>query len=208
MGLAIGLAAPHDAEDPEYVEHLHEQLNVLNTYLESSGLPSYAIPENPPEFASRAACLSLPYSFLHYLRRVYAYLVEDESWKFTPVPEGVDPAHDEVVEEETYMFSSHLICHSDCEGYYLPIDFSDLLTGDDILGGFAGSSFRLLEEVVRCAAPLGIELDGSDLSDAEAERVNSIAAADEGAFREYSVWILLYETARGSIATNLPIEFG
>lgn len=135
-------------------------------------------------------------------------MVQDDSWEFTLVADGEDPSEDEVVEEESYMFSSHLICHSDCEGFYLPIDFDDLLTGDDIVGGFAGSSYRLLEEVIRCAAPLGINLEGTDLSDEEAMRINAVASSDEGPYREYSVWILLYEAARGSIATKLPIEFG
>ena len=41
------------------------------------------------------------------------------------------------------MFDSHLLCHSDCEGFYLPIDFADVIVDAKnqmrIAGGLLGS---------------------------------------------------------------------
>jgi hypothetical protein len=53
-----------------------------------------------------------------------------------------------VVEKETYMQESHLLCHSDCAGYYLPIDFDDIIVDNKgknrIAGDILCSSYRHL----------------------------------------------------------------
>jgi len=46
---------------------------------------------------------------------------------------------------------------------------------------------------------MGIELTEGVLSDAEAQRINDAAESDEGFYREYCVWIALFEAARLSI---------
>lgn len=74
------------------------------------------------------------------------------------------------------MFASHLLCHSDCEGFYLPVDFEVVLIDsqdqDRIPGGLLGSSYRLRDELLAIAPALGITVSDGELADAEGDRLN------------------------------------
>ena len=69
----------------------------------------------------------------------------------------------------------HLLCHSDCEGFYVPQSF-DLILFDEVvpprtsIGGMVGSSVRLLEECRELASvielPPGIDPDAEGLWEA------------------------------------------
>lgn len=209
MGLAISVGFLEDMleNDLEGAQWFRDNLAQLNRVLEQHNLQPHHEPERLPERASRAACLSFPYSFLHYLRRVYAHVVQNPNWRAEPLEKGEDPTKDSVLDEELYMFSSHLLCHSDAEGYYVPQDFRDVIFDDDIPGGMTGSSHQLMRELVMVAPALGITLENGELSDAEATRVNEVSASDQGLFIEYTVWILLFEAARLSIKHNTLIVF-
>jgi len=50
----------------------------------------------------------------------------------------------------------HLIYHSDCEGYYVPADFLQVIIDERLAGGQLGSSVRLLAETRYIAAALGL----------------------------------------------------
>src|SRR5690242_4933316 len=55
-----------------------------------------------------------PYSFLHYLRRVYALVDNDEP--VTPVRDKDDLSRDQHwVSRSMAMLDSHLLCHSDSD---------------------------------------------------------------------------------------------
>jgi hypothetical protein len=54
-----------------------------------------------------------------------------------PCPDGENPAQDKAIDDQSSMLSSHLPCHSDCEGYYVPIDFGEPLFADE--DAFAGA---------------------------------------------------------------------
>ena len=208
MGLSIVVGCLSHVEDEESRDYFYETMAVINRYLSESGHSMHEEPHEPIEPDSRADIESFPYSFLHYLRRVYANVKQDPQWELTPVPEREDPAHDEAVESESYMFDSHLLCHSDCEGYYLPIDFTELITGDDVLGGFAGSSYRLMEELKIAALPLGIPFDEQGrLTDQDAAKINEVARQEGDFSREYMTWIAMYEAARRSIQHQCAIQF-
>jgi hypothetical protein len=209
MGLAIetGVLADLLVNDEEGADHLGDSLARVNEVLAEQGLPLHHEPETVPRSRSRAALCGFPYSWLHYLRRVHAHVRQDPRWIATPVDPDADPANDPAVEEEMYNFDSHLLCHSDCEGYYLPIDFTDPVSDDRIVGGFVGSSYRLSEELVAAAPALGIRLSDGHLSDEEAERIAHEVRAETGLFREQAVWLTLYEAARLSIAHKSAICF-
>lgn len=213
MGLAveIGMLADLIANDPEGADWTRESLAKVNEVLAENNLPQHNEPEQLPTMHNRAGILSYPYSFLHHLRRVYARATNDPDWTPTPTPEGEDPAEDSVLDKEMDMMSSHLLCHSDAEGYYLPIDFNDVIIDeknqDRIPGGLLGSSCRLLEELIRIAPKLGITLDGGQLSDAEADKINKDFESEEGLWIEKIVWISLFEAARLSIEHKTAICF-
>ncbi|WP_285710425.1 hypothetical protein [Microtetraspora sp. NBRC 16547] len=171
--------------------------------------PVWRGPESTPPFM-RSHVDSFPYGYLHYLRRVFALVKREEP--VTPISSQEELSRDDYkVKDETLDLYSHLLCHSDCDGYYVPVDFCDpLFLPDDAGisgGGMVGSSHRLLAELRECAPVIGIQLekDGS-LSDAEASRVFTLP--EDAPFTiESVVWLALHETCRASIATGCAVIF-
>ncbi len=210
MGLAItvGILADLAENDLETVEAVGADFDVINEVLRRNGLPDHHEPTSLPEFDDRTGINGFPYSFLHYLRRFHARRIAQPDQVPAPLAEGESPAHDPVL-EEVGSPRHHLLWHSDCEGYYVPIDFPEVLAGDGIAGAGIGSSVRLLDELKLVAAPLGIVLHDGKLSDADAA---SIAEEDEkngGPFWiERLVWLALFEAARLSIEQRAAVHFG
>ena len=59
----------------------------------------------------------------------------------------------------------HLLFHSDCEGFYVPVKFSEVIFTDqelEIPGEMIGSSYMLLEECKASAQYLELPLDEDD----------------------------------------------
>jgi hypothetical protein len=114
------------------------------------------------------------YSGLHYLRRIAAHLALGRD---VPPPGDDGAASDPVLKDYYRIFDAsftrgeasgmpyqHLIVHGDAEGYYLPVEFEDVIIPDpslEIAGGTFGSSHGLLRECRELARLL--ELPG-DLS--------------------------------------------
>jgi hypothetical protein len=210
MGLAISVGIePELADDEKELAEARAMFEGLSAALAAEGV-IWTEPIGAPVPPSRAPALSFPYSWLHYLRRVYALVSIGRP--VTPVdgPDERDRDND-AVEDETVMFSSHLLCHSDCEGYYVPVDFNEplFLTEESGVagGGMVGSSQGLRAELRRCAPAIGIRLtpDGS-LPDAEAERLADLPE-DASYFIESTVWLTLHEACEVSIASGHAIEF-
>ncbi len=170
MGLSVTIGSLADAvkHDQEAAEMLREAFAAVNEVLRENNLPVHTEPQQLPKILSRSDT-NLGYSYLHHLRRFYAHAVHDPSREL----QDTNPLEDPVLIEETNKMSSHLLCHSDAEGFYLPIDFKDVIAdnGSRIPGGFLGSSCRLMEELVFLAPTLGVELQGASLTDTEANKI-------------------------------------
>jgi hypothetical protein len=227
MGLAVcvGMLAELLEDDPESAKGFEEELAEVNRVLAAAGLPPHTEPRGPLELDSRASIDGFPYSFIHYLRRAYAHRVLSPDWMATPLADDVDPTADPKIQALLDGCESHLLCHSDAEGFYVPVDFDEVLFDGDggdeeeaegdadieepagLPGGMLGSSQRLLEELVFVAPALGIRLDDGRLSDEEAERIDALIDEDDGLYREYVSWLLLYESARLSIEHRTAIVF-
>jgi len=213
MGLAIGVGALAYLleNDQEGAKWLEEGFAAANLLLEGERLPMHSEPRTFKTPALRTSIGSFPCSFIHYLRRAYAHRSANPSWMAHPVGHNVDPAADPLVDDELAMLCSHLICHSDAEGFYFPINFSDVLFAEpedsSLPGGMLGSSYRLLEELEVVAPALGIRLSDGRLSDNEAARINELACSGEGIYRELCSWLALYEAARLSIELKTAIVF-
>jgi hypothetical protein len=207
LSISVGYLADLEHNDAEGAAWFSEILEKLNAVLEQHGLQAHREPTHLPELESRSACPSFPYSFLHYLRRVYAHAKRDPTWRAEPLETGRDPAQDDVLDEEIFMFESHLLNHADGEGYYVPQEFEDVIYEDDIAGTMIGSSQHLLRELIQAAPALGITLENDELSDVEAARINKVGESDAGLYRELTVWIALFEAARLSIEHNTLIVF-
>lgn len=168
MGLVIcvGFAAGVDEADSEYREYFERQLEAVNEILESFGLPAHVEPFGLPDERT-FECEMFGYTGLHYLRRLAAHLALKGE---LPPPGDEDAASDPVLNDYYKFFDAsfaqgkaadmpfqHLLIHGDAEGYYLPVDFEDVIIPDasvEIAGGVIGSSQALLRECRELARAL------------------------------------------------------
>ncbi|MFV2020463.1 hypothetical protein [Micromonospora sp. LOL_023] len=160
--------------------------------------------------AMRPHVRSFPASQLHRLRRVLALV--DLSEPVAPIVGADGLASDrEQIDDQAALLESHLLCHSDREGYYVPVDFGDPLflpaEAEVAGGGLVGSSQGLLAELRRCAPAIGVRLSpAGELPDTEAARL--FAVPDDADFAvETQVWLTLHETCRASIACGRAVVF-
>src|SRR5215212_4112587 len=163
MGLSIivGIMSEVAEADAEAVEYYREEFARINEVLAEQGLPQHSEPEKLPLLENRCSLDGFPYSFLHTVRRACAHRVRYPQWIAKPLAEGEDAADDPLLEEVTLEMTSHLLCHSDAEGFYLPLDFTQVVFDEQqerIPGGMLGSSHRLRDELVAVAPALGIKL--------------------------------------------------
>lgn len=156
MGLAIelGMLAQLTADGEDEAGMFREQLDAVNACLASIGAPAHTEPASIGELDNRADVLSFPYSFIHFLRYAYAHRIADAGWIAAPLAANADPTSDQTLEAKMDQFDSHLICHSDAEGLYVPVEFAEPVFHDALPGGIAGSSYRLLEELIVVRPPL------------------------------------------------------
>jgi hypothetical protein len=207
MGLAVtvGILADLNENDPESVDYIRDDFTAINNALAKAKLPSHIEPESLPPLDDRTPVLGFPYSCLHQLRRVYAHHVA--SGTLAPPVDPDTEAEDPIIERVSGP-RHHLLWHSDCEGYYIPIDFPEVIEGEDLPGGGFGSSQRLLAELQQIAELLGIRLEAGQLPDSEAERISALIDEGSNAYEtEIMVWIALYEAARLSIEHRTAIQF-
>jgi hypothetical protein len=190
MGLAIGVGVLADliVHDAEGAEWMRKSIAKLNKVLVENGLAAHHEPEKLPGMRRRSVS-SYPYSFLHYLRRAYACVVEGK-----PVRTGDITDEDlEFVQDVTIdIMSSHLLSHSDAEGFYVPQAFDHPLCDDRLPGGFAGSLPELLKELERVAPAIGIHCAKGKLAAGEKDKLARIED-DDPLFREKIVWFSLFE---------------
>jgi hypothetical protein len=173
LGLALCVGVPPGIgdSDPEYVAYFEQQVEAINGVLESFGLPPHREPFDVEEERT-FECEMHGYRGLHYLRRVAAHLALG---KELPPPGEEDVANDPVLRDYYRIFDAsfargeaagmpyqHLIVHSDAEGYYLPVEFDDVIVPDpslEIAGGMLGSSHALLRECRELARALELPED-------------------------------------------------
>lgn len=210
LGIEVGMLADLFEHDEEGAEWLREALANVNAVLAELQLPAHVEPESLPPMDDRSIIGSFPYSFLHHLRRAYARWKQNPDAPATPCPRDEDPASDPAVDDELFMFESHLLCHSDCEGFYLPLDFSNAIIDDKnqdrIQGGFLGSSYRLHEELIAMAPCLNIR-DAACLSDQAANEIQQAVQSESELWIEKGVWLTLYEACRLSKQHGTAICF-
>jgi hypothetical protein len=200
------LATAGDDEDGK--RWFSSQLEIINGLLASHALAPHREPQTLPPLSSAQPWTEIGYSFIHRLRRVAAYRALDANYIATPFPEEQRAAEDPAIEKVGAAQESHLLCHSDCEGFYVPVDFPKVLVDERLAGGYLGSSVRLAAELRAVAPAVGIRLDaGGALSDEEAQRLYDATEDEDGLYREVTAWLDLYDAARLSVAHSSAIVF-
>ncbi|MDU8946620.1 hypothetical protein [Ovoidimarina sediminis] len=111
---------------------------------------------------------------------------------------------------------AHLACHSDAEGYYVPVDFKAPVIPREIAAGTKhlwplGSSQRLLDETTRLARALEIP-EGMGHGDAELQRwLEGADDTPEALWQAHPIaaysCLMLREAAQRSVAAKAAIRF-
>jgi len=212
VALAVGVAVVANClgdDDYEMAAQFQGELDELSAELANQGV-NWVEPRGTLVPPRRANYGIFPYSSLHCLRRVLALIADDKP--VTPLHGAeLSPADEAQVEKMTQEAESHLLCHSDYEGYYVPVDLDMPVllpeASSTIGGGMVGSSQGLLAELRRCAPALGIRLeDDGSLADAEAGRVFELPEYGQF-FNESVAWLTLHEACVASIAGGHAIVF-
>ena len=224
MGLALCVGVPSEIResDPEYVAYFEEQVEAINGVLESFGLPPHREPFDV-EDERTFECDMIGYSGLHHLRRLAAHLALG---KELPPPGDEDAAKDSVLSDYYRIFDAsfargqatgmpfqHLIVHGDAEGYYLPVEFDDVIIPDaslEIAGGMLGSSHALLRECSELAQVLELPEDLSLEDEALFQAVEN-QGEGEAKWERYGVesytCLALIKACGASIDTGAAIVF-
>lgn len=225
MGLSIsvglGTEVREDGDD-ETLAYLEDQFEVINDLLESFGLPAH---KEPYELeASRIVSLDMyGYSGLHYLRRVAAHLAlaeelpppGDEEASGDPVLSDYYQLYDEHLAEGKAgaMRFQHLIIHGDAEGYYLPVDFPEVIHADpslEVAGDLIGSSPRLLAECLELAEALELP-DDLDPEGDEIWEAAETQGEGEAKWQRYGIeshtCAALIRACRASVKTGAAVVF-
>ncbi len=205
MGLNIspGRLADLRVNDPDAAADLRKLITSANRTLKANGLRTHAEPEDLPGLPERFNRNSVPYGWFDRLKRAVAY-ARNRPKKFKPLPTGKDAAEDSWVIQELCTLESHIICHSDCDGLYLPVDFDSPLYSErksDVAYMGLGSSLAGLRELVLTAPLLGIELNEGIL---DPKLVRRIFREKEGSHLfeiERKTWLAFFE------AFTLSLEY-
>lgn len=212
MGLEItsGMLAEFKGSEPEAYNAYKKIFKNINVVLATNNLE----PHNEPEEMENEALQfgGFPYSFLHHLRRFLAHAWEnedDENWKPKPFSPNEDPGVDSVLEDHYSYMESHLLTHSDAEGFYLPVKMPEVLFDIEearVPGAMIGSSYSLLEELKGLTKYLGIELDdNNDIMNVQ--QLNEIIQENGDFWIEILVCASLIDAAKFSINNNTAILF-
>ena len=206
LSLEVGYLADLKQYDEESFTFAQSHVEAINGILIANGLPAH----HEPEEVERGWGADLfGYSGLHYLRRIAAHLRINNS---LPEP-GNDNADSDPILTKLYQDVGggqyqHLIYHSDTDGFYLPIQFDDVLISGRL--GMIGSSYRLQNELRQLMSALEIPAELS----IEDELV-WIAAENQG--KGHSKWeqygiethtcLTLMEACKQSIQLQAVIAF-
>lgn len=173
---------PGDVRAARELEEFRGQMQQANALLASFDLPAHAEPEELAETQIVRGLELYGYTGLHALRRLAARLALNLDDGALPAPVDLDAVAEErrSLDLFTDRFSdgedlpfAHTILHSDAEGFYVPVDFSDPLFDESIplAGEILGASLRLQNECAELARRIGLSLapspDAPELTDAD-----------------------------------------
>lgn len=208
MGVIIGVLdlAELDAEgefEAEEADEFREDIAILNRFLLAEGFAPFVEPRPLPEFRRRS---SGHHSFaaLQELRRAYVCLLAGEELRTGEVSDEdlefirrVRESHPE----------SHLLHHSEYEGYYIAREMpKGPLIDNDLPGVYLGSSQGLMKELLMVGEALGFEVIDGRLSRDCLKELKEKGRANPQ-YESVGIWLSLFESARFSVKYNTLVSF-
>jgi len=153
------------------------------------------------------------YNLIHHLRR-YALHIEVNGKP--PLDCSEDPCKDELLlkiyDDELKTSFPHLIDHSDCDGYYIPVEFpkpiwikpSEIDIEEEVDNPLIsiGSTINLLKELETINKYLQVNIDDLENLENYSERITG----DNNEFVKWC-WGVLYQMSTNSIKFSQPIIF-
>ena len=118
----------------------------------------------------------MPYAWFGLLRRAYARLrnglppeparpyeapADATDIQLVCARNGTQPFEWELMTDIYTNFRSHLVCHGDSDGFYVPSEFAEPIYCDEDF--WIGSLPRLIDELCELAEPLQITLQGKQI---------------------------------------------
>lgn len=194
----------------KYYYGLRKKIDYLNEELRQGGLPTYQYsPKTLPDDTILPWLVLRP-SDLDYLKFVAAKLRENPKW--TP---GSDFINQKIPFDLKQKFiaekKSHLICHANYYGEYVPLDFQDLPLPPHFfssVGSSIGSSINLCNELKEIGGRLKLNL-GSYTPDLELLHKQRFEELENDLIGfEKMLLLYLYNFSLASIKHHLIIEFG
>jgi hypothetical protein len=211
LNIVVGILAEAEAE---YADYVRAHFAVIRELLDRAGAGHWAEPELNERDVLEGGMWG--YSGLHTVRRIAVHLAETGA-----LPDSLQEAHraaDDPLLRKAYAGFpgepagpfDHLIYHSDCEGYYVPVDFGQVIVDERLDGGHLGSSVRLLAETRRIVSALGLPEDLDPDSEEVFGAWDAKTPAAEG-WQRYGIesygCLRLIQAAKHSIATGAAIAF-
>lgn len=205
LGISVGMLCDQARNDPEGFKIHRGDFDRLTHALAEAGI-EWREPDVIHESGEHDYSGGFPYSYLAHLRRAFTLTQLGETVSAASTVSDEHYKRDQVkVADEMTMFSSHLLCHADYAGYYIPVDFPDPLFLPDVPdaegAGMVGSTQQLLQELVSFAPAIGIRLDVMGTPE-------QTQAPDGDPFdAEKYAWLQLYGACRASIESGHAIVF-
>ena len=212
MGLSIitGILVDFIENEPQGYQAYEVIFENINAILVKNNVAPYQEPKvmetSPLQFGG------FPYSFLHHLRRFAAHTWENEdndNWNPTAFSAEDEPSADAILEDHYSYMSSHLLTHSDVDGFYIPVALPEVLFDTDefpVPGAMIGSSYDLLNELKSLTTHLGIEID-EDNKLTNVDELNTIISNEGYFWIEILVCVTLIDAAKFSIENKTAILF-
>jgi hypothetical protein len=212
ISLAVELVKDRDANSNK---RWTQEIEDINRVLSLNGYPQHVEPDLIEATINYRGSVNIPYSWVHYLRRAVAYAINSPE-EFSSLGDGEAPINDECYEEESYNFSSHLICHSDDGGYYVPVNFPEPLFDREnrLLGGFLGSSQQALIELIQTAPLLEILLKDDNISPQQEAAILNAGLEEDDPYYEYHpywiervTWLYFFDRLQLSVKLGSALVF-
>jgi hypothetical protein len=189
LGVNVFALAYMKKADAEGEAFLRSSFTRINLALARRGLPEHREPETVTGGSIlRGVLVNMSYASFQELGRC---LVRCRS----AAPSRSPQAREGQQQKALIGLASHLLCHANNAGFYVPVDFAEplhaALDEPALPGGLVGSSQRLLAELLELAPHLGVDPDHPE--------------AVEPGKRLHEGWHTLHACARVSVAHGTAI---